>query len=57
MNKLMTKAALSMSREKDSFNLLYFAKQNKIRDIRKALAQGCNVNYRDYDSRTALHLA
>lgn len=57
IQKMMNKSALSIIREKDSFNLLYLAKQNKLRDIRKSVAQGCSVNYRDYDSRTPLHLA
>jgi len=57
MNKLMVNQSFKGINEKDSFNLLYLAKQNKLRDIRRAVAQGCNVNYRDYDLRTPLHLA
>jgi len=57
MQKMMTKNLISKSGAKESFNLLYFAKQNKLREIRKALAQGGNVNYKDYDYRTSLHIA
>jgi glutaminase len=43
--------------DNDSFHLLYYAKQNKLREIRRSVAQGQDVNYADYDQRTPLHLA
>lgn len=43
--------------DSDSFHLLYYAKQNKLREIRRSVAQGQDVNYCDYDQRTPLHLA
>lgn len=42
--------------ENDSFHLLYYAKSS-LRDVRRSLAKGMDVNYADYDSRTPLHLA
>ena len=53
----MAKKAFANTHLKDSINLLYLAKQNKLRDIRRAIAQGCKVSFSDYDSRTALHVA
>jgi len=40
-----------------SINLLYYAKQNKLREIRRSIAAGHDINYADYDQRTPLHLA
>lgn len=57
IGKFMTKAAFSNTHTKDSINLLYLAKQGRLRDIRRAVASGCNVNFADYDTRTALHIA
>uniref|UniRef100_A0A7S3NAU5 glutaminase n=1 Tax=Euplotes harpa TaxID=151035 RepID=A0A7S3NAU5_9SPIT len=57
MKKIATKVAFSNSHEKDSVNLLYLAKQGKLRDVRRAIANGLNVNYPDYDHRTPLHIA
>ena len=56
-NKLIMKSMFNFHNTQDSFHLLYFAKFNKLRDIRKSIAKGYNVNYKDYDARTALHLA
>lgn len=57
MQKIMTKKAFANMHTKDSINLLYLAKQNRLKEIRRAVAQGCRVTYADYDSRTALHVA
>jgi glutaminase len=57
LKKALINNTLGSLQHNDSLNLLYLSKQNKIRDIRKLVAQGCNVNYRDYDFRTPLHLA
>lgn len=57
---LMKKMLLNLSSKagkKNSINLLYYAKQNKLKEIRQAVAQGACVQYRNYDSRTALHIA
>ena len=56
-NKLIIKSMVKMNNLQDSFHLHYFAKSNKLRDIRKAIAKGYNVNFKDYDYRTALHMA
>ena len=53
----MTKNAFLNTRYRDSINLLYLAKDGNIREIRRALAQGWSINFSDYDSRTALHIA
>ena len=42
---------------KEHIAMLYQAEKGSLKDIRRSLAVGRNVNYRDYDSRTALHLA
>lgn len=55
MKKMIMNSAINSSN--DWFHLLYYAKQNKIREMRKSIARGCNINYRDYDDRTPLHLA
>lgn len=57
MQKIMTKKAFANTHIKDSINLLYLTKQNNLREIRRAVAQGCKVTFSDYDSRTALHVA
>jgi len=40
-----------------SFQIIYNAKQNNLREIRKAVAHGNDINCEDYDNRTPLHLA
>lgn len=57
MAKLILKSRISHHYGSDSFHLLYYAKQNRLRDIRRSVAQGRDVNYADYDQRTALHMA
>ena len=57
ISKLGMKSSLGGNKEDASMNLLYFSKQNKIRDIRKWVAKGGDINFRDYDHRTALHMA
>lgn len=57
IHKLAKKVESSKDDESASFNLLYYAKQNNLREIRKSIANGRDINYADYDSRTALHLA
>jgi glutaminase len=41
----------------EHIHLLYQAEQGDIKNIRRSIATGREVNYRDYDKRTALHLA
>lgn len=57
MSKMLLKQKLSGEEYSESFHLLYYAKQNKLGDIRRSVAKGRDVNYRDYDQRTPLHLA
>ena len=38
-------------------HLIFHAAEGNLRMVRKMLARGLNVNYADYDGRTALHLA
>lgn len=44
--KMMTKQALSNTQYADSFHLLYYAQQNKLREMRQWIASGWSVNYR-----------
>lgn len=37
--------------------LIFHAKNGDLRQIRRLVAKGHDVNYKDYDDRTALHLA
>ena len=57
MHKILAKNAFSNTHYKDSINLLYLAKHGNLREIRRALVQGWNVNFLDYDSRSALNVA
>jgi glutaminase len=41
----------------EHIHLLYQAEKGDIKNIRRSIAIGRNVNFRDYDRRTALHLA
>jgi glutaminase len=41
----------------ENIYLLYQAKKGDMKEIRRSVAIGRSVNFRDYDSRTALHLA
>lgn len=38
-------------------NLIFYAAANNLRGIRRLVGRGTDLNYRDYDSRTALQLA
>lgn len=53
-NTLMKK---QMTSKIEHIHLLYQAKQGNLKEVRRSLAIGRNVNFRDYDNRTALHLA
>jgi glutaminase len=57
MKKILANLQLGTAGQSDSISLLYYTKQNKIRDIRKAVAKGCRVTFADYDLRTPLHIA
>jgi len=52
--KLMKKGLES---KVESIHLLYQAKKGDLKEIRRSVAIGRRINYRDYDDRTALHLA
>jgi ankyrin repeat protein len=41
----------------ENIHLLYQAKNGDLKEIRRSVAIGRNINFRDYDNRTALHLA
>ena len=40
-----------------SLELIYHCAQGNMREIRRLIASGADMNYKDYDRRTALHLA
>lgn len=54
MSMLMKK---SLEEKVDSIHLLYQAKKGDMKEIRRSVCIGRNINFRDYDKRTALHLA
>mmetsp|Transcript_31478 Transcript_31478/g.27845 ORF Transcript_31478/g.27845 Transcript_31478/m.27845 type:complete len:136 (+) Transcript_31478:1183-1590(+) len=41
----------------EHIHILYQAYRGNLKEIRRSLTIGRNINYRDYDNRTALHLA
>jgi len=38
-------------------NLIYHAGKGDLRQLKRLIAKGYSVNFRDYDNRTPLHLA
>ena len=40
-----------------NIHLIYQAKEGNLKEIRRLVALGMSINYKDYDQRTALHLA
>lgn len=55
MTSMLMKGKLD-SRD-DNIHLLYQAAKGDLKEIRRSVAIGRRLNYKDYDSRTALHLA
>lgn len=55
MKKMLMKKEMIGNLE--NIYLLYQAKKGDMKEIRRSIAIGRSVNFRDYDSRTALHLA
>lgn len=46
-----------ISENPDGIHLLYQAQQGNMKEVRRSIAVGRRVNFKDYDNRTALHLA